>query len=89
MSLVVEKKKFSSSPSFLENLKLRSMFRFDKEGVMFVREKQEGFFRRAESKSICIDSLWWFLKSNFYIWLNIEFFNRNYVDKNFVVSSFS
>lgn len=24
--------------------------KFEKEGVLFVREKQEGFFRRAESK---------------------------------------
>ena len=26
--------------------------KFEKEGVLFVREKQEGFFRRNESKSI-------------------------------------
>lgn len=26
--------------------------KFEKEGVLFVREKQEGFFRRSESKYI-------------------------------------
>ena len=30
--------------------------RFEKEGVMFIRERQDGFFRRNESKFKCLAS---------------------------------
>jgi len=31
--------------------------KFDKEGLLFVRERQEGFFRRTESEYLYFDSL--------------------------------
>lgn len=32
--------------------------RFDKEGLLFVRERQEGFFRRTESEYLYYGLLW-------------------------------
>lgn len=40
--------------------------KFEKEGTLYVRERQEGFFRRTESESICIKCHIFFLKKEKY-----------------------
>ena len=39
--------------------------KFEKEGVLFIREKQEGFFRKTESKTLPFLWKWLFRHKNF------------------------